>query len=525
MAGGAFNNAVIRLDNNPTGIFYSGQLIEGSVIFYLEHPIKFSVICMQFLGEANSFWTETEIETVNGVEKHKLIKYVGREEYFNSNVELAGGSGAGVSHLPAHGQDFPFKFLIPSEAPSSFKGERGEVVYSMTANLIFADPSLQNESVTKNFQVVAPFDLNMGSPKIRQPINLEFEEVYGCDCFCSPDPMNIRVSLPISGYCPGQVIPVSFEVDNQSSVEITKITFQLFSKELYRSHRPQSEYIMPENILVTEKKGPVLGHSKRNFTYDLKVPDMIPPFLENCGIIDVGYFFRVIIKLSGCNDELQDEAEICLGLVPLREFTQSEYVHPMADQLPIGPIPDRGRHALAPPPVASDFRGSNNSLQKVQYNPAESSYPTNPQVHYNPQNAYPNSPPPYPGVSYPTGNSFQAPVSIEMKPRPYQDYNIGFKAEGAPYPSSVPGGSPPSYMSAVPQPPYPMANVMPGGHPPYPTGHVMPGVHGAPSHPTPYPTGGHSAPQSSYPGAVPGGNSVPPYGQGGYTPSAPPPTD
>ncbi|PZC77298.1 hypothetical protein B5X24_HaOG203532 [Helicoverpa armigera] len=525
MAGGAFNNAVIRLDTNPTGVFYSGQEVAGSVIFYLEHPIKFSVIYMQFLGEANSFWTESEIETVNGIEKHKLVKYVGREEYFNFNQELAGGGGAGVSHLPAHGQSFPFKFQIPFEAPSSFKGERGEVVYSMTANLVFADPSLQNESVTKHFTVVAPFDLNMGSPKIRQPIDIEFEEVYGCDCFCSPDPMTIRVRLPISGYCPGQVIPVAVEVDNESSVEITKITFQLFSKELYRSHRPQSEYIMPENILVTEKKGPVMGHSKKNFTYELKVPDMIAPFLENCGIIDVGYFFRVIIKLSGCHDDLQDDAEICLGLVPIRESINGEYVHPMADQLPTGPIPDRVRDSLAPPPVAAGFRGSNTSLQRVQYNPAESSYPTNPQAPYNPAgNPYPNNPPPYPSVvnNYPTEHSFQTPVSIEMKP--YQDLHIGFKSDGSPYPGNVPGGNPPSYMSAVPQAPYPTGNVMPGGQPPYPTGNVVPGVHGAPSQP-PYPTGGYGAPQSSYPGSAPGGNTVTPYGQGGYTPSAPPPTD
>lgn len=49
--------------------------------------------------------------------------------------------------------------------------------------------------------------------------------------------------------------------------------------------------------------------------------------------------FQITIKLSGCNDDLQDEAEICLGLIPLHETVQGTYVHPLADRLPAGPVP------------------------------------------------------------------------------------------------------------------------------------------------------------------------------------------
>lgn len=56
----------------------------------------FSVIYIQFLGEANVSWTETEVETVGGVKNHKIVKYEGREEYFNYTYNIAGG-GTGIT--------------------------------------------------------------------------------------------------------------------------------------------------------------------------------------------------------------------------------------------------------------------------------------------------------------------------------------------------------------------------------------------------------------------------------------------
>lgn len=482
MAGG-FVKGEIKLDTKP--VYYSGQVVSGSLVFTLDNPISFSVIYIQFLGEATVSWTESEIETVNGVQNHRIINYFGREEYFNQRVTLAGGTG--VSQLPAGPQSYTFSYQLPFNAPSSLKREQGKIVYSMKAHLVHADPSILIDELVKEFEIVAPFDLNLGSTLIKQPTQVEFEEVYGCDCFCSSNPVTIHVKLPVSGYCPGQVIPVSIEVTNQSSVEITKMIFQIVSKELYRSHQPPSEYILPETVLTTTKKGPVMARSKRNLTCELMVPEIIPPYLENCGIIDVGYFFRVTIKLSGCNDELQDEAEICLGLVPLREFTE-EYVHPLADSLPTGPIPDASQappHLLLPPVTNAVRAQSNSSLNRVQYAPPQ-------------QNPYQN-PPPYPGLnsSYP-GQRPVSSTSMEMKPKLEigfnvpADVNTGYPGAGSSYPGAGSG-----YPGT--RPGYPQPNPQGRGNPPsYEASLQFP------------------HPPSSMPG--------PSYSQGGFAPSAPPPS-
>lgn len=61
----------------------------------------------------------------------------------------------------------------------------------------------------------------------------------------------------------------------------------------YHSRQPVANYTTPEEVLASAQTKPVLSNMERHFTCDLVVPDMIAPNLNNCSIIDVGYFFKV----------------------------------------------------------------------------------------------------------------------------------------------------------------------------------------------------------------------------------------
>lgn len=43
-------------------------------------------------------------------------------------------------------------------------------------------------------------------------------------------------------------------------------------------------------------QGPILANTKRSFTCQMKVPDIIAYNLEACNIIDLGYFLKVNIN-------------------------------------------------------------------------------------------------------------------------------------------------------------------------------------------------------------------------------------
>lgn len=64
-------------------------------------------------------------------------------------------------------------------------------------------------------------------------------------------------------------------------------------KECFHSRVPKSDYIPPEEVLLIVKTKPIMGDTTREFTVDLVVPDMIAPNLENCHIINVGFFLKV----------------------------------------------------------------------------------------------------------------------------------------------------------------------------------------------------------------------------------------
>lgn len=230
---------------------------------------------------------------------------------------------------------------------------------------------------------------------------------------------------------------------------------------------------------------------------------------------------------------MQEETEICLGLVPLTETLNGQYIHPMADSLPSRPIPvnDGSTNSIpqqVPTPV---LHGSRQNINRSQPNLSQSGF----------QQDYP---PPYPGnMPYPTDNKLRNSTG-----------EIGFRTPPRVSVADVPYPAP-----AEKNPPYPSANLMPGGVTPYPTGHAMPGgspyphppinsSQGVSSYPhppinssqgvspyphppgnssqgvSPYPPG--NSPRSAsppYPQANNGG--LPTYAQAGFAPSAPPATE
>lgn len=61
----------------------------------------------------------------------------------------------------------------------------------------------------------------------QNPAVIEFEEMSSCNCFCQDSIVSIKIVLPVSGYCPGQMMQIKVDARNDSSVEVRKIIFQL----------------------------------------------------------------------------------------------------------------------------------------------------------------------------------------------------------------------------------------------------------------------------------------------------------
>ncbi|KAJ2937460.1 hypothetical protein O0L34_g19166 [Tuta absoluta] len=458
---GSRMQAVITFDE-PKSYYYSGQVLKGNVEFKLTTPLSYSVINVNFLGEARVSWSKSEIMESDGEQKRSNVEYKGIETYFNTTICAAGGKGPIT--LPPGEHKVPFQFQIPHNAPSYFHGEHGWVGYKVTAYIEYPDPLKRGDTLEEYFYVVAPLDLNMFEDDVKLPLCQSFEKVYGGCCW-SVSYMRVKMLIPASGFCPGQAIPINISADNESSVKIKKITIQLLERVHYKSTHPKdSSSLEPTKVLETVETGPILANTKRHITHELIVPSFIVPNLKNCELIFVRYFLKVTIQLSGDSEKLEDENEIRLGLVPLAALVDN-YEHPMQIDLPQAPIPDP--KFILPPPVQNMPNPSNTMQNSAAYKTASppfpssvgsfpnvTSYPPNATSHQPYENSYapnaapyPSNPSPFPAhaTAYPPGNANYPHPQPGIPMSSFRTSEVGF-------------GSPPRADHGQ-IPPYPGANL------------------------------------------------------------------
>ncbi|KAM3960390.1 uncharacterized protein ACR2FA_005485 [Aphomia sociella] len=163
--------------------------------------------------------------------------------------------------------------------------------------------------------------------------------MYSSCCLCSPSPLNISIELPASGFCPGDVVPVSIKAVNDSGVKVLAILLQIVMVTRFRSQRPRAELSTPERVVAEGRTAAVGAHSSRSFTCDLNIPHMLVYDLRNCSIIDVTYYFKATLKLSNCNSDCVQLSEIYLGMIPLNKKS-IDWSSAIADSLPKSPLPD-----------------------------------------------------------------------------------------------------------------------------------------------------------------------------------------
>lgn len=61
---------------------------------------------------------------------------------------------------------------------------------------------------------------------MQKPKKEEKEKFYCC-CCCESGPMTLVLCIPYTGFVPGQIIPLTIELDNNSNVAIEEVKIKL----------------------------------------------------------------------------------------------------------------------------------------------------------------------------------------------------------------------------------------------------------------------------------------------------------
>ncbi|CAK1542140.1 unnamed protein product [Leptosia nina] len=305
--------AAIFLDNQ-WNTYYAGQTVNGRIEYVFDSPKKVRGIHVKFKGEAHTEWSESkQEEDSDGKTQSTDTLHTGNEEYFQISYYLLGSNTGNEIEIPAGKQVYNFTCALPPVLPSSFEGEHGFVRYTVKVTL---DRPWKFDQETKMaFTVINALDLNLNT-SYREPIHFQMEKTFCCFCCASP-PLSVDVRAPVSGYCPGQVIPLTIDIENKSNVQLHLIKVFLRKVVTYRATSPTTATKKSKDIVLTIQEGPAPAGCTKHINLNMEVPPIPPSNLVNCSIIDLDYDLKVECVVSGMHFNLKDKKYITIGTVPL----------------------------------------------------------------------------------------------------------------------------------------------------------------------------------------------------------------
>ncbi|XP_028314388.1 arrestin domain-containing protein 1a [Gouania willdenowi] len=261
----------IALDKNKD-VYSPGESISGTVTIKVGQalPCKgIKVNCHGFCG------ITTKVNDTS---------WTSEEQYFNSSISVV---DKGTLKQGVH--TFPFKFLIPATAPTSFEGNYGRIIYRVRA-------FLDTPRFSKDYSAEKPFYL-------LRLLNLnEIPDIWGvCESEVSQEftymlvksgTVVLKAQTDMKGYTSGQVIKVTAHVHNDSGKTTGNISASLMQRVTYETKKPTHDI-----KVIAEVEGGVVKRGKElDWKEQIIVPALPQSCLTGCELIKIEYYIKVSLK-------------------------------------------------------------------------------------------------------------------------------------------------------------------------------------------------------------------------------------
>lgn len=212
---------------------------------------------------------------------------------------------------------YNFSCILPQQLPTSYEGAKGYIRY--TIRVALERPWKFDHTYRVGFTVLKPIDLNLESPVLRYPSQGEVIHTFCCGP-CKSPPMSIKVSLPQSGYVPGQTVALVADISNQSRIKVEMVKFILQQVIHYHSSTPHNKTLEEVNdicqqiILTTDDKE--LNQLQQN----LVIPAVPPTISKLSRVININYELKVEVKVRGAHVNPVVRIPLTIGTYPLVNY-------------------------------------------------------------------------------------------------------------------------------------------------------------------------------------------------------------
>ncbi|XP_030870410.1 arrestin domain-containing protein 1 isoform X5 [Gorilla gorilla gorilla] len=217
-------------------VYSPGEPLAGTVRVRLGAPLPFRAIrvtCTGSCGVSN---------------KANDTAWVVEEGYFNSSLSLADKGS-----LPAGEHSFPFQFLLPATAPTSFEGPFGKIVHQVRA-AIHTPRFSKDHKCSLVFYILSPLNLN---------------------------------SIPDI-----EALQLHADIENQSGKDTSPVVASLLQKVSYKAKR----WIHDVRTIAEVEGAGVKAWRRAQWHEQILVPALPQSALPGCSLIHIDYYLQVSLK-------------------------------------------------------------------------------------------------------------------------------------------------------------------------------------------------------------------------------------
>uniref|UniRef100_A0A2H1VCY6 SFRICE_020017 n=1 Tax=Spodoptera frugiperda TaxID=7108 RepID=A0A2H1VCY6_SPOFR len=280
----------ILIARTEDDVFKPGDLVTGTIKYFIDEPTKFEGISMNFLGNGNCWWTKTEGGAIS----------VGNSEtYVNKTISFyTGKSGEELSGA----YEYPFQFLLPINIPSSYKDGNCVIAYKIIVTFV-------RTTRREQFEAEIPVQ-GYVTTSVQEPM------LFGLQKKLFPvftdSKIALRGELENVAVTPGTNVNLTIKVNNDSNNEIFVRTELIKCFTLMSNHGETSANII---LVPNTTTG---SNIEKNSEQSIKcvVPTFVNLFsIQNSNIVKGEYKVRVTIEIPFPYKDATVDVPVVIGKI------------------------------------------------------------------------------------------------------------------------------------------------------------------------------------------------------------------
>ncbi|GAB0086283.1 hypothetical protein DMENIID0001_030960 [Sergentomyia squamirostris] len=315
------------------GVYTSGETITGHIEIITSSSKDVHDISLTFIGKVEVKWDETESYTENHESLTRSVTYYNYKEFLHSQIVLFGEEGGPKIKLREGLHTYDFGTILSKALPGSLSEKYGKIWYEAEVNIHCPNVTT---SFRRSFTVIPMVDLNQNQ-SLRIPSDVEKIKNY-CSWFCSRSPAVIKVKLPQTGFAINEVIPITININNLKSVNVTDIHTKLI-KEIGENAQTNKTSNWVERSHITSKSH-VLTFEPNSQAIDICLKMTVPKIEATSlqlSILKILHYLEVVIFVSGCHKVIRLFIPITLGSIPITINSHSNARNQILNQSLLSP--------------------------------------------------------------------------------------------------------------------------------------------------------------------------------------------